>query len=151
MGSQSHAASWNPLPKIVPNSTSIGNVGRAIINYPNFDGWNPTHQNGDEWGVVQMTLLYQHYLVMPLVMPLVHGDATGPRHMALHSLLLNGSALLLVPVEELPRPEFLCACAEQGQVGWCRDDPTMCFKRWVHYARGYQHILTYMKTYINMY
>eukprot|EP00435_Cladocopium_sp_Y103_P032199 s207_g8.t1 len=30
-------------------------------------------------------------------------------HMALHSLLLNGSALLLVPVEERPHPEFLRA------------------------------------------
>ena len=28
-----------------------------------FDGRNPTHQNGDEWGMVQMTLLYEHYLV----------------------------------------------------------------------------------------
>ena len=25
------------------------------------DGWNPTHQNGDEGGMVQMALLYQHY------------------------------------------------------------------------------------------
>ena len=26
------------------------------------DGEHPTHKNGDEWGMVQMALLYQHYL-----------------------------------------------------------------------------------------
>ena len=31
------------------------------------------------------------------------------RHMAVHSLLLNGLALLLVPVEEQPHLEFLRA------------------------------------------
>ena len=27
---------------------------------PVFDGWNPTHRNGDEWGGWFMTLLYPH-------------------------------------------------------------------------------------------
>jgi len=47
--------------------------------------------------------------------------------MALHSLLLNGSALLLVPGEERPHPEFLRACAEQssGVWSWCPDDPAL--------------------------
>ena len=38
-----------------------GIVGIAMENQPPiFDGWNPTHKNGDEWGMVNMTLLYQH-------------------------------------------------------------------------------------------
>ena len=32
---------------------------------PIFDGWNPTHKNGDGWEMVQMTLLYPHYHQFP--------------------------------------------------------------------------------------
>ena len=38
------------------------NVGIAMPCLPSiFDGWNPTHKNGDDLGMVQLTLLYRHY------------------------------------------------------------------------------------------
>ena len=37
----------------VPNHQPENNVGIAMsLAPPMFDGWNPTHQHGDEWGLV---------------------------------------------------------------------------------------------------
>ena len=49
------------VPKTEPEFVIFIWVFGNVINHPAiFDGWIPTHENGDEWGMVYMKLLYQH-------------------------------------------------------------------------------------------
>ena len=44
------------------------------------NGFNPTYEHGDDWGMVQMTLFYPHFITISDIIPIQIGDLIPLKH-----------------------------------------------------------------------